>query len=203
MKHTASDVYAAAVGAGLPSAAAALATAVALAESISTGLDDTALGDRALENNTWGPSVGVWQIRTLKAETGSGHDRDISALTGNLRRQAQAMANISSHGTNFTAWSTFNTGAYHKYVNQGNAAAVGGLATLPTAATVQTGLTSDVLNQAIEPAKNVAIKLMFGAVGLALAGAGVLVLVSPGFKKSVTELKREAGNAKDVAMVVK
>lgn len=197
MKHTAADIYAAAVGAGLGSAAAALATAVALAESISTGLDDTALGDVALENNTWGPSVGVWQIRTLKSETGTGRDRDISALTGNLRRQAQAMFNISSGGTNFTAWTVFNTGAYQKYTGQANAAAVGGSSTLPTSFpnTVQTGLTSDVLNQAIAPARGLAIKLAFGAVGLALAGAGVLVLVSPGFKKSVRELGREAKNA--------
>lgn len=195
MKHTTADIYAAAVGAGLPSAAAVLATAVAMAESISTGLDDTALGDRALENNTWGPSVGVWQIRTLKSETGTGRDRDISALTGNLRRQAQAMYNISSRGTNFTPWSVFNTGAYQQYNGQAHAAAVGGTVSTSFPSTVQTGLGGDLLNQAIAPAKSLAIKLMFGAVGLALAGAGVLVLVSPGFKKSVRELGREAKNA--------
>jgi hypothetical protein len=84
-----------------------------------SGWNDTIQGDLNLVGGAWGPSVGVFQIRTLVADTGTGSDRDLQALVpgavvgrqnsgaGNLTRQAQAAWNISGHGTEFSAWSTW------------------------------------------------------------------------------------------------
>lgn len=88
-------------------AAAVIATAISMAECPSRDLQQ--LGDVGIQTATWGPSVGLWQIRTLKAERGKGTHRDYEALhsdTGGLR-QAQAMAAISAGGTNWGPWSVW------------------------------------------------------------------------------------------------
>ena len=90
-----------------------IATAIAHAES---GFNDEAIGDVALENAIWGPSVGLWQIRTLKKDPP--HIRDRNWLTGSPFNQAVAAYAISSNGTDFTPWSTFNTGAYLQYMDE-------------------------------------------------------------------------------------
>lgn len=131
----ASDIYAALIGAGYAPPAAVIQTAVDLAES---GGDDTAVGDINLETAQWGPSVGVSQIRTLRAQTGTGSDRDIARLMGNLTAQSQASYDISNRGTDFTPWSTFDSGAYQRYLGQAQAAAAA-VGTAGTAATT-TGL---------------------------------------------------------------
>jgi hypothetical protein len=176
-RHTTAEVYAAARGAGLTTAQA------------------------ALENATWGPSIGVWQIRTLKAETGKGTDRDISALSGNLPRQAQAMKNISSGGTNFALWSTYAHGTYQQFLGQATAAAVGS----NTGASVPivnaklplpgAGTAEDLLNSAVEPARKLIIKMMATALGFAIFAGGVILAVSPQARKSFRELGKEAKDA--------
>src|SRR5262245_26484467 len=93
--------------------------AVGTAES---GLDDTTIGDVALETNTWGPSFGMFQIRTLKADTGLGTDRDINALAASDAAQARAAYDISRHGTDFSAWTDYVNGAYQQYLGQAAAA---------------------------------------------------------------------------------
>lgn len=85
--------------------------AVGMGES---SLNPSAQGDIGLQNATWGPSVGMFQVRTLKADTGKGTDRDINALLGHPDKQAQAAWDISSGGTNFNPWSVFTSGAYKK-----------------------------------------------------------------------------------------
>lgn len=89
----------------------ALVTIVAIVERESGGNPD-AVGDVALEDATWGPSVGLYQIRTLKAETGTGGDRDIAALMpmgkGDPARQSAAAFTISGGGSNFTPWTTYS-----------------------------------------------------------------------------------------------
>lgn len=169
-RRSVTELYQAARQAGLNPARAVIAAAIALAESSG---DDKAVGDVALQNNTWGPSVGAWQIRTLKAETGRGTDRDISALQGNLERQAQAMVHISSAGANWTPWTVYNTGKYQQYLNQANAAAGGD----PTAAggvpntpqLVQTGLVSETAGKA----RGLLLKLAFAGAGVALVVVGL------------------------------
>lgn len=109
------QLYTLARNAGLSAAAATTATAVALAES---GGRSDAVGDVNLQDGTWGPSVGPWQIRTLKAETGTGGPRDITRLT-DPATNAASMAAISSGGSNFGPWSTYNNGAYRQFLGAG------------------------------------------------------------------------------------
>lgn len=106
-KLTIGQVYNLLRQAGFSPAAAVDMTAIAIAES---GLNPTILGDVALENATYGPSVGLFQVRTVRAETGRGTARDQSALLASPARQAQAAYEISSGGRNFKPWSTWNHG---------------------------------------------------------------------------------------------
>ena len=89
-------------------------TAIAQAES---ARDPGAVGDIGLQNRTFGPSVGLFQIRTVKAETGKGTDRDIEHLTGNVQAQVKAALHISNNGTNFRPWSTFTSGSFRKFLD--------------------------------------------------------------------------------------
>jgi hypothetical protein len=171
-RRNASDIYAAARAAGLSAAQAITATAIALAESAG---DDAALGDTNLVTSTWGPSVGAWQVRTLRAETGTGQDRDIAALqSGGLARQAQAMADISGGGTNWSPWSVYASGAYQRYLGQAQAAAgASGVQLLGNPTGAATTDPNDTAGRAISQAKGILLKLAAGVFGLALLGLGL------------------------------
>lgn len=108
------QLYALARNAGLSATAATTATAVALAES---GGRSDAVGDVALEDGTWGPSVGPWQIRSLKAQTGTGGPRDVTRLS-DPAFNAASMASISGGGKNFGPWTTYTKGTYKKFLLQ-------------------------------------------------------------------------------------
>lgn len=91
-----------------------LVIAVAIAGAEST-FNPKATGDLAIQDAKWGPSVGLWQIRTLKP--GSLHlepIRDIRDLYDPLKN-AQAAFAISKGGTNFKPWSTYINNAYQHY----------------------------------------------------------------------------------------
>jgi len=75
-----SQIYTLLLQGGFSPDKARLMTAIAQAES---ARNPGAIGDVALQNGTWGPSVGLFQIRTLKSETGTGSDRDIQRLMNN------------------------------------------------------------------------------------------------------------------------
>jgi hypothetical protein len=94
--------------AGFSPAAAAEMTGIAISES---GLNPTIEGDQALQNSTYGTSVGLFQVRTVRAETGKGTDRDKSALLASPARQAQAAYEISHGGKDFRPWSTWLHGS--------------------------------------------------------------------------------------------
>lgn len=111
------EVYALARGAGLAPHAATVATAIAAAESSN---NPAAVGDVALEDATWGPSVGLWQIRSLKAERGTGKTRDVTRLK-RPAFNARSMASISNGGKNFAPWSTYTSGAYRKHLAEASA----------------------------------------------------------------------------------
>jgi hypothetical protein len=81
--------------------ALAKAVAVATAES---GRDPSKKGDIGLQNATWGPSVGLWQIRSLKAEKGKGTVRDETKLTDPVFN-AKSMVSISKSGADWSPWS--------------------------------------------------------------------------------------------------
>lgn len=210
-RRSPSDLFAAARAAGLTVPEAVISTAIALSESNG---DDADIGDASLETGDWGPSVGAWQIRTLKSETGSGKDRDITALQGNLARQAQAMADISSGGTYWQPWTDYNTGKYRDYLGAAQTAAGGtvsqpqggGIVAAPAGNPLDpfgvgglvSGALNDALNAAVAPARNLLLKLSVVVLGLGLVGFGIARAVHP-VQHSTAELKREAGNAEQVA----
>lgn len=111
-------VHAEAVAAGLGREAAAVATAVAWAES---GLRPDAVGDEDLEDERWGPSIGLWQVRSLRANTGTGLPRDADRLK-DPAFNAAAMAAISGDGSDFEPWTMWRNGGYLEYVDAVRAA---------------------------------------------------------------------------------
>lgn len=131
MSLTYGQVYALARATGLSNSAAITATAIAAAES---GLNPAAVGDTSLTTATWGPSVGLWQIRTLKAETGTGRSRDINTLK-DPTANARAMFNISGGGTSWSPWSVYKSGAYRSHIAAATAAAGGASSGTPESPT--------------------------------------------------------------------
>lgn len=116
---TAAEIYRLARGAGFDESSAATATAIALAESKG---DPNAVGDVALQTAKWGPSIGLWQIRSLNADKGTGRTRDASRLTDPAFNAASAFTIYKERG-NWTAWSVYNSGAYTRYIPDAKAAA--------------------------------------------------------------------------------
>ena len=109
-----SQIYTLLLQGGFSPDKARLMTAIAQAES---SRNPGAIGDVALQNGTWGPSVGLFQIRTLKSETGTGSDRDIQRLLNNPAEQVRAAMKISNGGSNLRPWSTYTNGAYLKFLD--------------------------------------------------------------------------------------
>lgn len=107
-----------------------LIKAVAIAEAES-GFNPSAQGDIGLENATWGPSVGLWQIRSLKAQSGTGQPRDATRLMDPAFNASSAFG-IAGGGTNFHPWSTFTSGAYLKFMTEArNDAHLAGVGDIP------------------------------------------------------------------------
>lgn len=136
MALTYAQVYALALSTGLTPQQAITATAISGQEvngdRVGAPLDPAAVGDTDRETAKWGPSVGLWQIRTLRAETGTGRSRDINTLRDPLQN-ARAMFEISSGGRDWSPWSTYNDGKYRKHLAAATAAATGqALPTTPT-----------------------------------------------------------------------
>lgn len=199
-KRTRAQVYQAALAAGFDPASATVLTAIAGAES---GFDDTALGDQGLQTTTWGPSYGLFQIRTLKSATGGGGDRDISRLASSDVEQAKAAYRISQGGKDFTPWTTFTSGTYQQFLPAGSsstssAAGAGdggegpypmlGPAWLPwnwaiRVVNKETGQVGSVISKAtglaLGGARAIVIEGVFVALGLALVGAGLAVAGRP------------------------
>lgn len=100
------------------------ATAIAGGES---SYNPGAVGDIGLQNDKWGPSVGMWQIRTLKNPGDySGIDvrRDINEIGGsqNAQNNANVAYLLSKQGTSFRDWSVFTSGAYKNYLDTARSA---------------------------------------------------------------------------------
>ena len=103
------------------------AYAIALAES---GGRSNAMGDIKLQDKKWGPSVGLFQIRSLK------HWKDFNDPYRDASRLKDPSYNIeaawtkSKHGTNFKPWTTYTGGAFVKHLSEADvmakAAGVGG-----------------------------------------------------------------------------
>jgi hypothetical protein len=92
----------------------ALVTALAVAKAES-GFDTDAVGDAGLVDDTWAPSIGLFQIRCLHAERGTGGARDELANHDPAHNARSAIA-ISAGGRSFRPWSAFTSGAYARHL---------------------------------------------------------------------------------------
>lgn len=103
---------------GLVKRQARIGSAIALCEAptfTDPPLSDFDLvGDQDLANETWGYSYGGFQVRSLRADKGTGRLRDeelLATVPGNFDA---AVAIFRSHG--WDAWSTFRSGMYEAYL---------------------------------------------------------------------------------------
>lgn len=87
-------------------------SAIAMAES---GNQENCFGDENLVDAKWGPSRGLFQIRTLVSAK-SGDCRNESFLMSSITQQAECAFLISSNGANFRPWSTFLNGKYKRWL---------------------------------------------------------------------------------------
>ncbi|GIH29368.1 hypothetical protein Aph01nite_76780 [Acrocarpospora phusangensis] len=108
-----------AVGAGFSGTALRIAVAVSFAEN--PAHDPASVGDATLTDAKWGPSIGLWQIRSLKADAGTGKERDARALD-NPAFNAKSAYTISGGGKTWTAWTEFNNGGYRAKLAEADAA---------------------------------------------------------------------------------
>jgi murein DD-endopeptidase MepM/ murein hydrolase activator NlpD len=96
------------------------AYAIAIAES---GGRANAKGDIKLQDSKWGPSVGLFQIRSLKNwQKYSDPYRDASRLQ-DPNYNIEAAWTKSKHGTNFKPWSTYTGGSFVKHLAEADAMA--------------------------------------------------------------------------------
>lgn len=156
---------------GFPEASARTLAGISGAETGGT-YDPNVLGDIGLQNSTWGPSVGVFQIRTLKAETGKGTARDIQWLQGSLPHQVAAAFEISSGGRNFQPWSTYGSGKYQQYLPGTGALAQDVGFTGKVKGWLGDGLGA-VTDPIVSSLEGTAVTFGFGLLGVALVALGV------------------------------
>jgi hypothetical protein len=91
------------------------AYAVSIAES---GGRSNAIGDVHLQNDKWGPSVGLFQIRSLKDwKKYNDPYRDAKRLP-NPNYNAQAAFKKSKGGNNWSPWTTYNQGTFLKHLGE-------------------------------------------------------------------------------------
>lgn len=98
----------------------ALVTMVAIAKGES-GWNPGAQGDTSITTSTWGPSIGLSQIRSLNDQAGTGGWRDPTRLADPLFNAKAAFA-ISNGGTNFSPWTVYSKGIYQQFVEEAKAA---------------------------------------------------------------------------------
>jgi murein DD-endopeptidase MepM/ murein hydrolase activator NlpD len=103
------------------------AYAISIAES---GGRSNAKGDVGLQTSKWGPSIGLFQIRSLKDwKKYNDPYRDASRLF-DPRYNAEAAFKKSNQGKSFKAWTTYTSGSFVKHLGEADAmakaAAVGG-----------------------------------------------------------------------------
>jgi nucleoid-associated protein YgaU len=119
---TQAQVYDLARSVGFSTANARIAAAIAMCEAPYTDAAGVsysnvdAVGDQALANDTWGFSYGCWQVRSLRADKGTGRLRDEELLIGSPKRQAFVARQIKLAAGSFNPWSTYTGGQYRAYL---------------------------------------------------------------------------------------
>lgn len=106
--------------AGFTAKGARIASAIAMCEAPAvlnnvSYSDFDAIGDIELQTDVWGPSYGGFQIRSLKAQLGTGGIRDAEELDRPLFNAKSALA-IKNTKLGWNAWSTYRTGMYKAYL---------------------------------------------------------------------------------------
>lgn len=132
-----------------------LITAVAIALAESGGKTDKD-GDVGLQDSKWGPSVGLWQIRSLKAEKGKGTTRDYTRLN-DPAFNAKSMYTISSGGKKWTDWTVYNIKSYALFLPVATAGVTSFLAGVGTVGTIDN--TIDKAENAAGAAKDAAVAI--------------------------------------------
>jgi nucleoid-associated protein YgaU len=99
---------------------ARIASAIAMCESPYTQnnvahSDFSAVGDQALANEVWGYSYGGFQIRSLRADKGTGNLRDEVPLL-DPQRNAYVARKIFRQNMTWRPWSTYASGMYKAYL---------------------------------------------------------------------------------------
>ncbi len=96
-----------------------LITLAALTEGES-GRQLAAIGDLEIQSGDWGPSRGVFQIRTLKSQTGTGKTRDIlrvGTLEGGARSAVELWNQSIERGTpGGNPWTAYLLGWHQSYM---------------------------------------------------------------------------------------
>jgi hypothetical protein len=98
-----------------------LVTALAIARAES-GWRSDAVNAADAAPPKWGPSIGLFQIRSLVADRGTGRARDETRLRDPLFN-ARSAYSISGGGRDWSPWTVFRTGAYRQYLAAARAAA--------------------------------------------------------------------------------
>lgn len=88
-----------------------IAVAIAMAESSGK---TCAVGDTALQTKVWGPSIGLFQIRSLKQQHGTGKVRDQQVNDHPATNTRHAYAIWQEHG--WRPWSTWLHGTYKQHL---------------------------------------------------------------------------------------
>jgi len=81
-----------------------------------SGYCTQAKGDKRIQTAKWGPSVGPWQIRSLKADRGTGRARDELALTDPVFNAKVAREVYLAQG--FPAWGAYTNGTFRQFLGQ-------------------------------------------------------------------------------------
>lgn len=108
------EVARVALTSGWSGRAAVIATAIAMGES---GGRTDARGDTTIQTGTWGPSIGLWQIRSIKSQRGTGGERDELANLDPFVNGKHAYS-ISGGGSNWRPWSVYTSGRYLTFMAQ-------------------------------------------------------------------------------------
>jgi len=105
-----------AYNAGFRGRSLVVATAIAGAES---HYNPNAIGDTGLETDKWGPSCGLWQIRSLKHPEQFNYPDSLRVQNDlfNPQTNANAAYAFSKQGQNFGAWTTYMNKSYLNFVN--------------------------------------------------------------------------------------
>lgn len=122
--YTGADLVARlAYNAGFRGDALVIAVAVARGES---NYNLNALGDTTLTTPKWGPSYGLWQIRSLNNPSAYSFPDTLRLNDGFTLFQgdknAEAAYAISKQGTNWRPWTVFTAGIYLQYMPEATAA---------------------------------------------------------------------------------